>query len=227
MFNSNLLIMNANLRLEEVAPMGDFVKTSYTRDFDAIKAKFPKMDEAFRTAFFEKLEFVKELESSLELTESQKGVTASLYAEADALNEELNFLSAYFDDAGLNKGIITDLKTDLFNGNIEGALLKIEGVKQFVTVHQAALVAEGMDGNYADKLRDYKVSMTAKNALQNEIMDNRKQLTERNIGHYEALKKMIRKIMRNGKLVFANSVVKDEYTSSKVVQRMRAARAKG
>lgn len=219
--------MNSYVRIEEVAPLGDFVKTSYTRDFDAIKSKFPKMDDAFKTNFFDKLAFVKELESSLELTESQKGVTTSLYAEADALNEELNFLSAYFDDAGLNKGIITDLKTDLFNGNIEGAILKIEGLKQFVTIHQVDLIAEGMEANYVTRLGDYKTSMTAKNVLQNEIMNNRKELTERNVGHYDELKKMIRKILRNGKLVFANSVIKDEYTSSKVLQRMRAARAKG
>ena len=143
------------------------------------------------------------------------------------MNEELNFLSAYFDDAGLNKGIITDLKTDLFNGNIEGAILKIEGLKQFVTIHQVDLIAEGMEANYVTRLGDYKTSMTAKNVLQNEIMNNRKELTERNVGHYDELKKMIRKILRNGKLVFANSVIKDEYTSSKVLQRMRAARAKG
>lgn len=219
--------MNANLRLEEVAPLGDFVKTSYTRDFDTIKAKFPKMDEAFRDAFFGKLTFVEELESSLGLTESQKGVTASLYAEADELNVELNFLSAYFDDAHLNKGIITDLKYDLTNGNIEGALLKIEGVKQFVTQHQTALIAEGMDAGYAARLGDYKTSMMEKNTQQNALMDSRKTLTQNNTGHYEELKKMISKIMRNGKLVFANSVVKDEYTNVKVVQRMRTARAKG
>lgn len=58
-------------------------------------------------------------------------------------------------------------------------------------------------------------------------MNNRKKLTERNVGHYDELKKMIRKILRNGKVGFANSVIKDEYTSSKVLQRMRAARAKG
>ena len=219
--------MNRYDRIEDVAPNDKFVKKNYTRDFDAIKSKLPKMDDAFKTNFFDKLEFVKELESSLELTESQKGVTTSLYAEADALNEELNFLSAYFDDAGLNKGIITDLKTDLFNGNIEGAILKIEGLKQFVTIHQVDLIAEGMEANYVTRLGDYKTSMTAKNVLQNEIMNNRKELTERNVGHYDELKKMIRKILRNGKLVFANSVIKDEYTSSKVLQRMRAARAKG
>lgn len=218
--------MNANVKIEEVAPYGDFVLTSYARDFDAIKAKFPKMDNAFRDGFIAKLDFVKELESSLVLTESQKGVTESLYAEAKRLNTDLNFLSAYFADASLNTAIVTGLKNDLLNRNIEGAILKIESVKQFVASNQAALIAQGMDANFADVLTDYKVSLTQKNNEQNELINNRKQLTDANQVHYDELLKMIKKIVRNGKLVFKGSVTQDEYTTGKIVQRMRAAKKK-
>jgi hypothetical protein len=218
--------MNANVKIEEVAPYGDFVLTSYTRDFDAIKAKFPKMDNAFKEGFVAKLDFVKELESSLVLTESQKAVTESLYAEAKRLNTDLNFLSAYFADASLNTAIVTGLKNDLLNRNIEGAILKIESVKQFVVSNQDSLVAQGMDANFADVLTDYKVSLTQKNNEQNELFNNRKQLTDANQVHYDELLKMIKKIVRNGKLVFKGSVTQDEYTTGKIVQRMRAAKKK-
>jgi hypothetical protein len=218
--------MNANVKIEEVAPYGDFVLTSYTRDFDVIKAKFPKMDNAFKEGFVAKLDFVKELESSLVLTESQKAVTESLYAEAKRLNTDLNFLSAYFADASLNTAIVTGLKNDLLNRNIEGAILKIESVKQFVVSNQDALVAQGMDANFADVLTDYKVSLTQKNNEQNELFNNRKQLTDANQVHYDELLKMIKKIVRNGKLVFKGSVTQDEYTTGKIVQRMRAAKKK-
>jgi hypothetical protein len=218
--------MNANVKIEEVAPYGDFVLTSYTRDFDVIKAKFPKMDNAFKDGFVAKLDFVKELESSLVLTESQKAVTESLYAEAKRLNTDLNFLSAYFADASLNTAIVTGLKNDLLNRNIEGAILKIESVKQFVASNQAALIAQGMDANFADVLTDYKVSLTQKNNEQNELFNNRKQLTDANQVHYDELLKMIKKIVRNGKLVFKGSVTQDEYTTGKIVQRMRAAKKK-
>ena len=80
-----------------------------------------------------------------------------------------------------------------------------------------------MDEDYADTLDAFKVSLAAKNSLQNEIINNRKTLTERNVAHYNELKKMIKKIMRNGKLVFKGTVTQDEYTTLKVVQRMRAA----
>jgi hypothetical protein len=227
MFHFNLFIMNANVRVEEVTAYGDFVLTSYARDFEIIRSRFTKLDTTFRDAFIAKLDFVKGLESSLVLTEGQKGVTASLYEEAKRLNEDLNFLSAYFKDASLNAAIVTALKNDLFNGNIEGAILKIEGVKQFVIANQTALVAEGMDAGFAATLTAYKVSLITKNSTQNELINNRKKLTEANQGHYEELLKMIRKIVRNGKLVFKGTVTQDEYTSVKVIQRMRAAKLKG
>ena len=111
---------------------------------------------------------VKDLESSLVLTEQQKGVTASLYAEANELSKELNFLKVYVKDAGLNFGVVLPLKQDLQNGNIEGALLKMEAVKQFVVTHKTALMEEGMPAEFDVVLANYKLSMTTKNNLQND-----------------------------------------------------------
>lgn len=213
--------MNANVRNEEITALGDFVLTSFTRDFEVIKGKFSKMDEAFRDGFIAKLNFVKVLESTVLLSENQKAITESLYAEAGRLSEDLNFLSAYFAEASLNTGLVTELKHDLYNRNIEGALLKLESLKQFAGAHIAELTAEGMDPDFVAVLKDYKVSMMEKNRLQNELMNTRKQLTETNVSHYEELLKMIRKIIRNGKLVFKGQVKQDEYTTVKVIQRMR------
>ena len=167
---------------------------------------------------------VKDLESSLVLTEQQKGITASLYAEAKELSKELNFLKVYVKDAGLNFGVVLPLKQDLQNGNIEGALLKMEAVKQFVVTHKTALMEEGMPAEFDVVLTNYKLSMTTKNNLQNEILNNRKQLTEVNKVHYDELKDMIKKICSKGKLVFTKTVYENEYVVTKVAQRMRAAK---
>lgn len=218
--------MNANVRIEEITPLGDFVLTSYARDFDVIKGRFPKLDEAFKDGFVAKLAFVKKLESRLVLTEEQKGITAALYAAANSLNEELNFLSNYFSDARLNAGIISDLKNDLFKNNIEGGLLKIEALEQFVTTHKAALTEQGMPEDYANILEDYKVSLEKKNNNQNDLLNHRRELTSRNNGHYEELLKMLRQITRKGKLIFRGTVYQDEYTTTKVVSRMRAPKRK-
>ena len=53
-----------------------------------------------------------------------------------------------------------------------------------------------------------------------------KKLTDLNASDYAELLKMIKQITNKGKLVFKGTVDQDEYTVSKVVQRMRAAKRK-
>ena|GEM_PF-1236537 len=216
--------MVLKIRKEEYTALGDFIKTSFVRDQAAIMARFPKLNAAFLADFTAKLDAVKVLESGLVLTEEQKTATEALYVEATALNKELNFLSSYAKEAGLNTDAITALKNDLRDSNIEGALLKIESVKQFVVAHSAALEDEGMAAGFAVALENHKVSMAAKNALQNAYMNSRKQLTDANAAEYKALYGFITKIVKAGKLVFDGTVTKDEYVITKTVGRMRAAK---
>ena len=212
------------LRKEEYSALGDFISVSLERDLAAISARFPKVNEAFRASFMAKLDEVKILESGLNLTEDQKNATRELYAELAVLNKELNFLSNYCKDANLQVTAVSALKKDLSRGNAEGAILKIESVKQFVVANQAALVEEGMASNFATVLETYKTSLETKNALQNSSLNARKTLTETNKVQYKELYDYIAKIMRYGKLVFNDSIVKEEYTTVKVVGKMRSAR---
>jgi len=199
---------------------------SFIRDQAAIVALFPKFDSVFMDAFTAKLAFVKGLESSLVMTEEQKTATASLYQTAADLNNQLTFLNSYIKDAGLNSVAVTDLKNDIFSRNIEGAILKTESVKQYVTSHQAALESQGMPADFASKLDDYKNKLAIKNGLQNQYMNSLKKLTEVNSAHYDELYGYISKISAKGKLVFKNTVTQDEYTISKTISRMRAAKLK-
>ncbi len=217
--------MSLKVRKEEYTTLGDFIKASFERDQAAIMVRYPKLNAAFLADFTAKLDEVRVLESNLVLTEEQKSATEALYLEATALNKELNFLSSYAKEAGLNTARITALKEDLKNSNIEGALLKIEAVKQFVVAHSEALEEEGMPAGFAVALDNHKVSMAAKNALQNAYMNSRKQLTEANDAQYKALYAYITKIAKAGKLVFDGSIIKDEYVISKSVARMRVAKA--
>jgi hypothetical protein len=215
------------IRKEEYSPLGDFVKISFVRDQAAIAVRFPKLDGDFLDAFAAKLEEVKVLESKFAMTEEQKSTTASLSAEAALLNKELNFLSSYFEDAGLDTEAVSSLKQELFDGNIEGAGLKIEGLKQYVEAHSTALEEEGMAADFPEVLEAYKASLAEKNKLQNSFINNRKRLTDANNKEYIALYGFISRIMKAGKLVFDDKVVEDEYTISRVLKRMRAAKRNG
>jgi hypothetical protein len=215
--------MSLRIRKEEYSPLGDFIGISFVRDQVRIMVRYPKLNSVFLSGFDSAREAVKVLESGLVLTDEQKAVTKRLYAEAGLLNSELSFLNSYIADAELSSAAVTALKKDLNNNNIEGAVLKIEGVKQYVMAHLAALVAEGMEATFPASLDAHKVSISASNALQNSFMNNRKRLTDANVAQYKALYVYISKIAKAGKLVFNNTVIKDEYNISKIVKRMRAA----
>ncbi len=177
--------------------------------------------------FENQLVVVKKLEGTLKLTEDQKSATAELYAEADVVNKDLNFLSSYFKDAGLPTESITQLKKSLTKSDIEGALLEMNDVKQYVEAHQAALEAEGMSAGYPAELEGHRVSMAAKNTLQNSVLNSRKLLVDANKGDYKALYEFIKTVAEKGKLVFKVTVIEDEYSITKLIGRMRAPKKGG
>jgi len=214
--------MGFSVRSEEYAPLGDFLRVSFVRDQAAIEVRFKKLDATYLAAFDGQLEVVKKLEGTLKLTEDQKKATAELYAEADVVNKDLNFLSSYFKDAGLPTGAISSLKKSLKSGNIEGALLEMKDLRQYVVANQAALVDEGMDAGYELELKGHIDSMEALNTLQNSVLNARKQLVDANLTDYKKLYEFISTIAEKGKLVFKGTVVEDEYNITKLVGRMRA-----
>jgi hypothetical protein len=213
--------MALSIKLEEYSALGDFIKASFINGQAQFTARFPKLDAAFLTEFEAKLQEIKTLESTLVITTEQKAATTQLYAEAALLNKELNFLSLYMKEANLSTTAVSALKKDLTSGNIEGALLKLESVKQYVTAHQTELEAEGMANNFTTTLAQYKSKLMQNNALQNNYMNNRKQITEQNSAKYKELYGYIAKIAKAGKLIFDGTTKKDEYVVNKLVNRMR------
>jgi hypothetical protein len=185
------------------------------------------LNAGYLDAFRNQLVVVKKLEGTLKLTEDQKSATAELYAEADVVNKDLNFLSSYFRDAGLPTEAITQLKKSLTKSNIEGALLEMNNVKQYVEANQAALEAEGMSAGYPSELEGHRVSMAAKNTLQNSVLNSRKLLVDANKGDYKALYEFIKTVAEKGKLVFKGTVIEDEYSITKLIGRMRAPKKGG
>lgn len=214
--------MSSRIRKEEYTTLGDFILPSFERDHSQIMAKYPKLDNAFLTNFKDKLAFVKRLESKIVLGEKQKTVTRTLYETSEEFRKDLTFLLSYIKDLGLDISAVRDLRKDLHNRNIEGAILKTEAMKQYVTEHQAILEAEGMEEGMIEKLTNYKEEMESKNAEQNVFMNQMKELTDRNVRHYEELYTYISNITEKGKLVFSNTITQDEYTLTKNISRMRA-----
>lgn len=214
------------IRKEEYTTLADFMLPSFIRDLAIFTARFTKINAAFLAAFQAKLTIVKQLDSNFLITEDQKNATAALYQEADVLNNELNYLKENFIDANLTPTLISDIKNDIFNHNIEGAVLKIETLKQYIIAHQPALEAEGMAPDFPTKLAQHKTNLEQKNAAQKTFMDSGKTLTQANQQQYDELYAQIVQIANKGKILFKKTVIADEYSITKNLQKMRAAKPK-
>jgi len=210
------------IRIEEYTPLADIILSNFNRDFAAINARYPKLDNAFKTNFTTKLEAIKTQEKKLVITQQQLSITKSLYQEADALVEELIYLKDYIKDAGLDNAIVTQLIHDLRSHNIEGACEKIETLKQFITANQAPIEEEGMATDFPGKLQDHKISLEQKNKDQKIIMDSGVVLTGNNNNNYTDLYNDIVKISDKAKKVFKNTLFEEQYVISKILKSMRS-----
>lgn len=214
--------MAFSVRTEEYVPLGSFLMVSFARDQRDIEAKFKKLDAAYMEAFRGKIDQVKRLEGSLNLTEEQKTATRSLYAKADELNVNLNFLSSYMRDAGLSTTAVSEVKEELHSDDIEAAVLGLRNLKPYVVSHQAVLEDNGMDADFLTYLDDTIVILEDLNSVQNSVMNARKELVRANNTDYKELYAYISNVAEKGKLVFKGSVKEDEYVITKIIARMRA-----
>ncbi len=214
--------MAFSIKIEEYAPLADIILFNFTRDLPTIVARYPKLNEAYKTSFAAKLETIKTQEKNLVTTKQKTAITKSLYEEADKLVEELIFVKDYIKDAGLDNSIVTTLIHDLRSHNIEGACDKIETLKQYIQANQALIVEEGMAPEFPSILADHKTSLAQKNKDQKTTSDSGKIVTEDNNSNYTDLYNDITNIADKAKKVFKNTPFEDQYVISKILKSMRS-----
>ena len=214
--------MSFSIRIEEYTPLADIVLANFSRDLATITARYPKLNEAFKTSFTTKLEAIKTQEKKMVISQQQLAITKSLYQEADKLVEELIFLKDYIKDAGFDNAIVTALIHDLRSHNIEGACEKIETLKQYIVANQAPIEEQGMLASYPDELEIHKISLAKKNKDQKIIIDSGVVLTGNNNSQYTSLYNDIITITDKAKKVFKNTAYDDQYVISKILKSMRS-----
>ena len=209
------------LRMEEYVPTGTFLKTSFTKDRAELVTRFAEFTLEYEAAFIAQVTKVAKLEQTLKLTEKQKKVTEALYEKADLVNKEFNFLSFYFKRANLDSSILTDVKNYLDSKNIEGACFKMESLLQYVAENETVLISKGMAAGFVATLETDIEDLSAKNELQNDVMNIKGQLHRDNASEYKKLYTYISTIAAAGKIMYDGDGKAGEYTLSKVLSRMR------
>ncbi|WP_293896251.1 hypothetical protein [Flavobacterium sp.] len=219
--------MSFSIKIEEYTPLGDIILANFNRDVDAIKARYPKLNETFKESFSTKLEAIKIQEKKYVITQQQIAITKSLYEESDVLVQELIFLKDYIKDAGLDNTLVTALIHDLRSHNIEGAVDKIQTLKQYIQANQTPIEEEGMATTFPDALAAHKDSLAKKNKDQKITMDSGAVLTGNNNSQYTNLYNDIIKIADKAKKVFKNTPFEDQYVISKIIKSMRSSKKAG
>ena len=213
---------NVTMRLEEYYPAGKFLRLSFARDRAELVVRFSDFTVGYLADYDAKLLEVKDLEQSVVLTEEQKGVTVSLYAAAERMSTELNFLKFQMVQAGLSTSLVTAIKKDIARRNIEGACQKLEGLNQFIVEHHVALEAKGMAAGFPVVLAGDTVVLEEKNEMQNQVMDLLKELHEDNAAVFKSLYGFISVIAAAGKVMYKGTAKESEYTIAHILGRMRS-----
>jgi hypothetical protein len=211
-----------DLLKEEYVPAGLFIKKSFDRDRLELTSRFPMFTEDFSAEFGKQIEKVKQLESSVVLKSEIAKETRLLYAAANELNREFNFLVYYFKKATLTTKLLSSVKRNLTNRNIEGAVDKIKGVIDIVTAKRAVLVEKGMGSDFPEQLAIKRDYLEDKNGVQNEYRDAISKLYGDHQPEYEKLLDYIQDIADAGKRFYATDRKVGEYTITKLISRMRS-----
>lgn len=213
---------NRRFTLEEYLPGGRFLLKSFRRDRVALAKRFRQFTAVYEDDFERQLDRLDTLESRFVKSNESKDVTSQLYLATNATTKELKFLAFYVKKAKLDVKVLSGVRKDLRNGNVEGASKKLEDVVQYVTKNNVALEAKGLPEEYATVLTDQKATLSKLNELQNEFLNARIKLTEVNKAEYAAAYAFISEIAEAGKIYFEGKKEEDEYTISKLISRMRS-----
>jgi len=208
-------------RQSEIVPAASFVMSSFSRDREELETRFSEFTTGYAKSFGDQRNLVDGLEQGLSMTQEQKATTESLYAKADELDRELNFVAFYFKRAQLDGKLISGVKKVLRRGDIEGTLLKVQALQQYLTANLALLTDKGMAPTFPAELEATRSELAQKNTAQNELMNQRRELYAANRKEYERLYGYIQTISQAGKIMYQGKPKSDEYNLSKILGRMR------
>ncbi|MDR6966928.1 hypothetical protein J2X31_000928 [Flavobacterium arsenatis] len=213
---------NSRLNNDEVVTGASFLKTNFLEDRGEIEAVFPEFDKFYQEDYINQIEIVKKLDSKFAKTKQQVKATETLYDFSNKVNTEMNVVSFKFKSAGVDTTLISAIKKNLKNLDIEGAVDKIGTLSTVIADNISALQPKGITPEYPETLIETGEKLLDLNTQQNKLMDDGEKMTDANQKEYDKLRKMVSKIIAAGKIVFKEEKRADFYNLRKLIQRMRA-----
>ncbi len=129
--------------------------------------------------------------------------------------------------SGLETAVASVVLKNISTRNIEGALVNIKSMGQLITANTTLLSSKGMKATLPSTLATKFDELTNLSNQQNEIMKERKTLTDDNKGSYVALKAFIADVRKIGKTLYQGEVKADEYNVTKLLTKLHSSGGKG
>ena len=213
--------MPSKIKIEEYIPVGQFLLASFSRDREELVTRFSEFNSEYLSGFEQQIKFIRQLEQSIQLSDEQKKAMHALFITADILASDLDFLSFYFKRAALDSSLISRIKKNLRQRNIELVLQELRKLVEYVSEHEKVLESKGMEYDYPKKLKSEITELDFKNTKHNAIADNKISLYKNNMEAYDKLCSYITMVAKAGKLFYDGAEKTDDYTIWKILGRLR------
>ena len=149
----------------------------------------------------------------------QKELTKSLYDKIKDIKYNLQLLKDYAIRAKLDISLFNTLLKNISMKNAEGIIKNIRDMLPYYRSNVDKLL--DMPDGFLDKLKLKNDELEKLNTDQKHQLTSKKTNTSDNHIIYKEIYEYIRNISKAGKLIYINSIKKDEYTLSKILAKLR------
>ena len=214
-----MAVKSSTLRKEEYSAVANILLVSFERDITEFKEKYRTMNEEYLSSFKSIIEKVKNMASNNTELIKQKELTKSLYNKIKDIKYNLQLLKDYAIRAKLDISLFNTLLKNISMKNAEGVIKNIRDMLPYYRSNIDKLL--DMPDGFLDKLKLKNDELEKLNTDQKHQLTSKKTNTSDNHIIYKEIYEYIRNISKAGKLIYINSIKKDEYTLSKILAKLR------
>lgn len=213
---------NYNLKHEDYPAVADIMAISLERDLTDFSAKYKNMNADYLAEFKAASAAVKAITHDVLSLAKQRQATKKAYSMADRVKEGVILLKDYADRAKLDSKVLGGAVKQFNHRNIEGGIKSVRGALPYFAEHADQMLA--MPDGFLDQMAAGITELEELNTSQSKVMNDRRLGTSDNKVVHDRLYGFIAEVARAGKLIYKSGPKRDEYTLSKIVARVRAAR---
>lgn len=218
-----------NCKDEELPVICNYAVFSFKRDLADFTAFSPKFNLDYVAAFEEKNVAVSEVIMPRSETLDRKNITVRLYTTMDGLTDPINRVSGYLKLANASLTVtaadfgLTLLRKNISTKNAEGVISSLRTVSNNLKRHEAILTEQGLTPELSNRFTEALTAIAADNQKQYEILSNRKNIVQNNIGLFNELYGQLTEILNVGKILYktTDAVKTQEYTFSSLLKQVR------